>query len=61
MIGGSNLKQFDQYWRNPQLVDDVLVSSDEWPIDIYHKNNAGDWVMLSCRVGDRVELNRIGC
>jgi Uma2 family endonuclease len=29
-------------------------------IDIYHKNNAGDWLILSYRSGDAVELQSIG-
>jgi hypothetical protein len=36
------------------------VSSEEIAIDIYHKNNAGDWVILSYREGDQVELKSIG-
>ncbi|MFB8796591.1 MAG: Uma2 family endonuclease [Microcoleus sp.] len=53
-------KKFDKYRRNPNLVDYVLVSSDEMAIDIYHKNDAGDWLILSYRAGDRVELKGIG-
>jgi Uma2 family endonuclease len=53
-------KKFDKYRRNPNLVDYVLVSSDEMAIDIYHRNDAGDWVILSYRSGDRVELKSIG-
>lgn len=52
-------KKFEKYRRNPNLVDYVLVSSDEMAIDIYHKNDAGDWLILSYRVGDRVELKSI--
>ncbi|MGA1622735.1 MAG: Uma2 family endonuclease, partial [Synechocystis sp.] len=40
-------KKFDQYRRNPCLIDYVLVSSDEMAIDIYHKNEDSDWVILS--------------
>ena len=32
-------KKFEKYRRNPNLVDYVLVSSDEIAIDIYHKND----------------------
>jgi Uma2 family endonuclease len=53
-------KKFEKYRRNPSLVDYVLVSSEEIAIDIYHKNNAGDWVILSYREGDQVELKSIG-
>ncbi len=53
-------KKFEKYRRNPNLIDYVLVSSDEMAIDIYHKNDAGDWLILSYRSGDRVELRSIG-
>jgi Uma2 family endonuclease len=53
-------KKFDKYRRNPNLIDYVLVSSDEMAIDIYHRNDAGDWLILSYRSGDRVELRSIG-
>jgi Uma2 family endonuclease len=29
-------------------------------IDIYHKKDAGDWLILSYRSGDSVELQSIG-
>jgi Uma2 family endonuclease len=61
-------KKFEKYRRNPILVDYVLASSDEMAIDIYHKNDAGDWLILNyrfptgdaARTGDRVELKSIG-
>ena len=53
-------KKFEKYRRNPNLIDYVLVSSDEMAIDIYHRNDAGDWLILSYRAGDRVELRSIG-
>jgi hypothetical protein len=28
-------------------------------IDLYHKNDAGDWTILNYRAGDRVELKSI--
>ncbi|MBE9012405.1 Uma2 family endonuclease [Pseudanabaenaceae cyanobacterium LEGE 13415] len=52
-------KKFEKYRRNPNLVDYVLVSSNEMAIDIYHRNHAGDWVILSYRKGDQVELKSI--
>lgn len=52
-------KKFEKYRRNPNLVDYVLVSSDEIAIDIYHKNEAGDWLFLSFRSGDLLELKSI--
>ncbi len=53
-------KKFAKYRRNPHLVDYVLVSSDEMAIDVYHKNEAGDWLILSYRAGDVVKLASIG-
>ena len=52
-------KKFAKYRRNPHLVDYVLVSSDEIAVDVYHKNEGGEWVILSFREGDRVELKSI--
>jgi Uma2 family endonuclease len=52
-------KKFEKYRRNPNLVDYVLVSSDEIAIDIYHKNDGGEWVILSYREGERVEFKSI--
>lgn len=52
-------KKFEKYRRNPNLIDYVLVSSDEMAIDIYHKNDAGDWLILSYRLDDVVELKSI--
>ncbi len=53
-------KKFEKYRCNPNLIDYVLVSSEEVAVDIYHKNSAGDWVILSYRSGDHVELKSIG-
>jgi Uma2 family endonuclease len=38
-------KKFEKYRHNPNLIDYVLVSSEEVAVDIYHKNSAGDWVI----------------
>jgi len=53
-------KKFEKYRRNPSLMDYVLVSSDEMAVDIYHKKDTGEWVILSYREGDVVELKSIG-
>jgi Uma2 family endonuclease len=52
-------KKFEKYRCNPNLVDYVLVSSEEMAIDLYHKNDAGEWLIISYRQGDRVELKSI--
>ncbi|AMW27229.1 Uma2 family endonuclease [Limnospira platensis] len=53
-------KKFEMYRQNQNLVDYVLASSEEMAIDMYHKNEAGDWLILSYRPGDVVELKSIG-
>ena len=53
-------KKFEKYRRNPNLIDYVLVSSEEVAVDIYHRTSAGDWMILSYRSGDHVELKSIG-
>lgn len=52
-------KKFEKYRRNPNLIDYVLASSDEVAIDIYHKNDADEWVILSYREGELVEFQSI--
>jgi Uma2 family endonuclease len=52
-------KKFEKYRRNPNLVNYVLVSSTEVAIDIYHRNDAGEWLIRSYRPGDLVELPSI--
>ncbi|MGA1265506.1 MAG: Uma2 family endonuclease [Prochlorothrix sp.] len=52
-------KKFQNYRRNPNLIDYVLVSSEEIAIEIYHKNSAGEWVIKSYQSGDLVILESI--
>jgi Uma2 family endonuclease len=51
--------KFFMYRRNPQLQDYVLVSSKEIAIDLYRKNDAGEWTIINYRAGDVVELKSI--
>jgi Uma2 family endonuclease len=51
--------KFYMYRRNPQLQDYVLVSSTEIAIDLYRKNDAGEWTIINYRAGDIVELKSI--
>jgi len=53
-------KKFVKYRRNPNLIDYALVSADEIAVDLYHRNEAGDWLILNYREGDQIELNSIG-
>jgi Uma2 family endonuclease len=52
-------EKFYRYRRNPVLQDYVLVSAKSIAIDIYRKNDAGEWVILNYRAGDVVEFKSI--
>jgi Uma2 family endonuclease len=47
------------YRNNPILQDYLLVSSNKIEMDLYRKNDAGDWVIINYQVGDTVELKSI--
>jgi Uma2 family endonuclease len=47
------------YRNNPILKDYLLVSSARIEMDLYHKNDAGDWVIINYKEGDLVELKSI--
>ncbi|NET49639.1 MAG: Uma2 family endonuclease [Merismopedia sp. SIO2A8] len=51
--------KFRLYRQNPQLIDYLLVSSTRIEMDLYHKNAAGDWMILNYQAGDIVELKSI--
>jgi Uma2 family endonuclease len=51
--------KFFMYRRNPSLRDYVLVSSKEIAIDLYRKNDAGEWTIINYRAGDIIELTSI--
>jgi Uma2 family endonuclease len=52
-------EKFYRYRRNPILQDYVLVSTKSMAIDLYHKNDAGEWIIINYRSGDVVELKSI--
>ncbi|PSB40545.1 Uma2 family endonuclease [Chamaesiphon polymorphus] len=60
-------EKFYRYRRNPILKDYVLVGTKSLAeplgtriaIDIYQKNDAGEWVIINYRAGDIVELKSI--
>jgi Uma2 family endonuclease len=52
-------EKFYRYRHNPILQDYLLVSAKSIAIDLYHKNNAGEWVIINCRAGDTIELQSI--
>jgi Uma2 family endonuclease len=51
--------KFRMYRQNPALIDYLLVSSTSIEIDLYHKNDAGDWLITNYQAGDTIELKSI--
>jgi Uma2 family endonuclease len=51
--------KFRMYRNNPILKDYLLVNSARIEMDLYHKNDAGDWVIINYQEGDVVELKSI--
>jgi Uma2 family endonuclease len=44
--------KFRMYRSNPILRDYLLVSSTSIEMDLYHKNDAGDWIIINYKEGD---------
>jgi Uma2 family endonuclease len=51
--------KFRMYRNNPILKDYLLVNSARIEMDLYHKNDAGDWIIINYQEGDVVELKSI--
>jgi Uma2 family endonuclease len=51
--------KFRMYRNNPILKDYLLVNSARIEMDLYHKNDDGDWVIINYQEGDLVELKSI--
>ncbi len=51
--------KFRMYRQNPVLQDYLLVSSTKIEMDLHHKNEAGDWIIINYQPGDTIELNSI--
>lgn len=51
--------KFRMYRQNPVLQDYLLVSSTKIEMDLYHKNEAGDWMIINYQPGDTIELSSI--
>jgi Uma2 family endonuclease len=51
--------KFRLYRNNPILQDYLSVSSAKIEMDLYRKNDAGDWVIINYPAGDTVELKSI--
>jgi Uma2 family endonuclease len=51
--------KFRMYRNNPVLQDYLLVSSTSIEMDLYHKNDAGEWLIINYKEGDTIELKSI--
>jgi Uma2 family endonuclease len=51
--------KFRLYRHNPKLIDYLLVSSTSIEIDLYHKTESGDWMIINYQAGDTIELKSI--
>ena len=51
--------KFRLYRRNPRLQDYVLVDAEKIAIDLYRKNDRGNWEIFNYQVGDNIELQSI--
>ena len=51
--------KFRMYQNNPVLQDYLLVSSTRIEMDLYHKNENGDWLILTYQAGDTITLKSI--
>ena len=51
--------KFRMYRHNPALKDYLLVSSTRMEIDLYHKKDTGEWLIVNYQPGDTIELKSI--
>jgi len=51
--------KFRLYRNNPVLQDYLLVSSTQMEIDLYHKKETGEWIIVNYQEGDTIELKSI--
>jgi len=51
--------KFRLYANNPVLQDYLLVSSTSVEIDLYHKKENGEWIIINYKEGDMIELKSI--
>ncbi len=51
--------KFRMYRNNPVLQDYLLVSSTTIEMDLYHKNDKGEWLIINYKEGDTIELKSI--
>jgi len=48
--------KFRLYRNNPALIDYLLVSSTRIEMDLYHKNEADEWLIINYQEGDTIKL-----
>jgi Uma2 family endonuclease len=51
--------KFRMYRKNPILQDYLLVSSTSIEMDLYHKKDTGEWLIINYQAGDTIELKSI--
>ena len=51
--------KFRLYRRKPSLQDYVLVDAEKIAIDLYRKNDRGNWEIFNYQSGDNIELRSI--
>ncbi|TAG86458.1 MAG: Uma2 family endonuclease, partial [Oscillatoriales cyanobacterium] len=51
--------KFRMYRSNPVLQDYLLVSSTSIEMDLYHKKDTGEWLIINYKEGDTIELKSI--
>jgi len=51
--------KFKLYRKNPSLRDYVLVDSSKMAIDLYRKDESGNWNIINYEAGDAIELKSI--
>jgi Uma2 family endonuclease len=51
--------KFKLYRKNPSLRDYVLVDSSKMAIDLYRKDDLGNWYILNYEAGDSIDLQSV--
>lgn len=51
--------KFRMYRNNPLLQDYLLVNSTRIEMDLYHKKETGEWIIINYKEGDTIELKSI--
>ena len=51
--------KFRLYRNNPVLQDYLLISSTRIEVDLYHKKETGEWIIVNYKQGDIIELKSI--